>query len=636
MTTKITKVPQQGAAPGTEPQDGASATGGNTDHLGTGQIIAGQIRPYISVTVFQIAEPADPDLAFRLLERRVREHQSNRRELALVSDGVPTWATASGAAEPMFDEAAGQVWLGTGAPSWAIPDSPYKDVQHELSLCLRRRRFIAVHGSDSLVRAIRRWVDKSPRPPLRLVSAGTINACFIAGNESKNIWLRGIRHSSKIRPDSKTMAGPSVGGTLDPIADTAFRLSATRVALPEAPERVHVTGMLGSTPGEGKIWNRPSQDDVDFVMAVREILDLIEATAQAGLDVTSPYAPLATPVDGLTGVEKAYEFRCPPVDDIIAAGEISPDRQEAAERLQNVMILADPVPRGPDAILHVHKDGGSGVLRASVREDEGRAIVSIGYEGDQTDPETARQILRDLVTVGDFSIHYASGHAIFPDGVYQIRQETVPFQNWSFQDFTGYNLDQEKPEVPKGARLHDFIARSGDTSLFAWVVNTYNDGILLCDDGTGEIADFLYIGNDGKLSFIHVKGADSSSPRRRISASAYEVVVGQAVKNLVSLDRHHLAECIRRSAVTDPAVWSSGQRIRGRQDFLEMLDARDATDLTEIVVVQPHVSRVGLRSAAAKPDTLDGHRVKLLSSLLNAAQIACINSGAQLVVVGSN
>ena len=70
------------------------------------------------------------------------------------------------------------------------------------------------------------------------------------------------------------------------------------------------------------------------------------------------------------------------------------------------------------------------------------------------------------------------------------------------------------------------------TRRFDWDPN--KDQWLACDDGAMEIADFILFeaGPPGLIEVIHVKGAHSSSPNRGISVSAYEVVVGQAVKNL--------------------------------------------------------------------------------------------------------
>jgi hypothetical protein len=39
------------------------------------------------------------------------------------------------------------------------------------------------------------------------------------------------------------------------------------------------------------------------------------------------------------------------------------------------------------------------------------------------------------------------------------------------------------------------------------VVDRYLDGWLICDDGAGEVADFVHLALNGDLTVIHVKAA---------------------------------------------------------------------------------------------------------------------------------
>ncbi|WP_261319183.1 hypothetical protein [Rhizobium leguminosarum] len=78
-------------------------------------------------------------------------------------------------------------------------------------------------------------------------------------------------------------------------------------------------------------------------------------------------------------------------------------------------------------------------------------------------------------------------------------------------------------------------------------------------------ADFIHI-NDlvdpPELTLIHVKGSGSADVERGISVSDYEVVVGQAIKNLRHVDRGLLKEKLIANAVgvLQNAVWHNGQR----------------------------------------------------------------------------
>lgn len=80
----------------------------------------------------------------------------------------------------------------------------------------------------------------------------------------------------------------------------------------------------------------------------------------------------------------------------------------------------------------------------------------------------------------------------------------------------------------------------GDTSLFAWVVDQCRSGWLLCDDGNGEVADFLHLTGGGQLTAIHVKASGSTSTGRQISLVPFEQPVSQATKNKGLMEREPL------------------------------------------------------------------------------------------------
>jgi hypothetical protein len=231
-----------------------------------------------------------------------------------------------------------------------------------------------------------------------------------------------------------------------------------------------------------------------------------------------------------------------------------------------------------------------------------------------------------------------SGHAVIDNTVYQVRQETAVFTGWRFDDMSGYRVDKEKPNGRTPEEIHATIGEDGDDSLFAWVVQAYRSGTLLCDDGPGEVADFLHIADNGTLSLIHVKSAGSSSTLRRIAVAHYEVVVSQAVKNLVNLGKVHLADRLGRSPVAAPAAWHQGVRVSGRQEFLDSLACREPADPLEVVVVQPHVTQARyreLRATTTAPTGPDVHRLRLLDTLLNSAMWSCLGSSARFTVVGA-
>ena len=93
----------------------------------------------------------------------------------------------------------------------------------------------------------------------------------------------------------------------------------------------------------------------------------------------------------------------------------------------------------------------------------------------------------------------------------------------------------------------------------------------------GEIADFIHVDGDSlAVTLIHVKGAESTSINREISAKAYEVVTSQAVKNAIFLDDDLLVERLKSPPTLSPATWTDGSRENDRTYMIEAIGARDA------------------------------------------------------------
>src|SRR5207244_1030311 len=163
----------------------------------------------------------------------------------------------------------------------------------------------------------------------------------------------------------------------------------------------------------------------------------------------------------------------------------------------------------------------------------------------------------------------------YGDGqVFKVRTRAVPFHALTPCDFSGFDITLEKPHRIGQLRDSDLrrIGETGETSLFSWVWKRYKQGWLWCDDGSGEIADFIHLDSARTtLSLIHVKAAHSSSPGRGISVSAYEVVCAQALKNLRYTERAHLEEPLKEKLKAEARVargWRNGKDLTlGSQAF---------------------------------------------------------------------
>jgi len=142
-----------------------------------------------------------------------------------------------------------------------------------------------------------------------------------------------------------------------------------------------------------------------------------------------------------------------------------------------------------------------------------------------------------------------------------------------------------------GIVMHQNIGQPGDTSIFGWVVQNIGPGWLICDDGAGEVADFVHLAPDNTLTLVPVKAAHSESLHRQVSASAYEVVVGQATKNIGFLNGDELHARLSLAQTATRATWHDGVRQADRSGFLAALAAHPHSAAFGVKIVQPHLRK---------------------------------------------
>lgn len=264
--------------------------------------------------------------------------------------------------------------------------------------------------------------------------------------------------------------------------------------------------------------------------------------------------------------------------------------------------------------------------------------LDVRFAGPPSVEARARQI-RDAIGDGDLlKVYYESGHTFDEHQINLQNQIAPPFPRQEFADFTGYLVTREKPPVKGAQAIHDAIGVAGDTSLFAWVVEHHTSGWLVCDDGAGEVADFLHLA-DGTLTAIHVKGAHSASADRFVAVTAFQEVVGQAVKNVRLLGSDALADRFTAPRIARPAAWLDGVRVSDLSGFVKDLRTRTVQSRTYVTIVQPHLLRSVYdmaREAAEKgAPTRDSRSLTLLDGLLRSARRSVISLWDDLTVIGS-
>jgi hypothetical protein len=175
--------------------------------------------------------------------------------------------------------------------------------------------------------------------------------------------------------------------------------------------------------------------------------------------------------------------------------------------------------------------------------------------------------------------------------------------------------------------------------LFTWVWKHRKKGWLWCDDGSGEIADFIHL-DPGKsvLSLIHVKAANSDSPQRGISVSAYEVVCSQALKNLRYTERSELEiplkEKLMRTESKIQRGWLNGKPLPlGSTALWSAIRGVKYSQLKHrVIVVQPHVRKSSLPPNPSA-NTSSARQARLLYTLLHGIDADVRRYSAEFEVI---
>ena len=597
-----------------------------------------QIRPFVSVVILEHTGPDTNEFLDRLVEKLKRLKMSSRagRDVKLIASGT------SGAEQISFEQSTvipeeensnieidGFVCEVTAQASWAMPETHFFETSLDLVIVLRRRRLVAVHCDSGLADAIQRWLDKSPRPPFRRIPPGVLNAALLTG-EAKGLWLRGTHVRRTTKADTKNISGMRLQDALSPLEDSSYAMGSARAELPDGEIFGALSGTVGTTPRKSLVWISRTTNFQEFFQITRDLLILLATTLAADAFVDSPYPWLATEMRDLSGVRGAYELVA------LSQGEVprTPDWPEeaidAAAVLENATFDIKGESSGPNFVADLGIDGSNrGEIRCTVKDEDGSVEVAFGFGGQATDWPSVRPVLDALQFTDLITIYYESGHAISSGNVWSTAIRPSPFRNWEWPSFDDFDIRQEKPSALTSQEMHDNIGVNDDTSLFSWVLKNYGpNGWLTCDDGTGEIADFIKYDGDGTVALVHVKAATSTHPKRPVNVTAYEVVTSQATKNLTYLNISHLIERLATPAIARPACWYNGSRIADRTELIEFL--QDATRTGNDA--RNHCSAANDKMALERTHmmtegSVDLLRMRLLKTLLNGAHGAVTGSG---------
>lgn len=603
-------------------------------------VAADELKPYCSLMILR-STGQNHQLAVQTLanqmSRAARTTRGGGRSDIVASglSGASGYVRAGGDSDGI-DEVWAFVYRKIDEPAWSVDSSVFTDTTYQLGVIVRRNDLIAAHCPGALRRSLQKWLDRPPRPQLERVESAILNGAFLTG-EAKGLWLRGAQSPMAARPDSKQISGRQVQDSLNPFEDGGYALSSARAAFAGPPQKA-LSGTVGTTPRDSIVWNRSTVGFAEFVALVTDVLKLVEDIEAAGTGVDKPYPVLAERVTSLVGVSGAFDIVVSSADSLPVGPDFDEEMASALALLETATLEVEPILGSADFRLVVGLEGGmAGTLLCALVEHRGTFALKIGFDPARsaTNPVAVREILDAVLTSSDqISVYYESGHVFNGRDIWRRQIHTGPFPNWMFEDFTGYDILREKPLDGSASDIHAAIARDGDTSLFAWVVARYSEGWLICDDGSGEVADFVHIARNGDLVILHVKAAGRG--RRLPSVGAYQEVVTQATKNLSYIDRDALYERLISSTLDAPACWADGQRVADRSEFLEQLHNR-RRGKTYVVVVQPHVSQSmyeRIEAPGGSAGATNAYRLMLLETVLNASRSAVTGLGADLQVIG--
>lgn len=605
----------------------------------------GKIAPYISVTLFQIEGKEDFDVrAYAKAVRRELRSEGKERQFSDI------------AIEPNADpETEFQLFRYTEKrpPSW-YSGNELKNVDNHLIALAKRNSVLGLISTDPsaiaiLIRAARAS-DKTKLNRIRLFSAAQLEASFL-DNQIRTIWLSGAHQQTAVKPDSKVMTGLELESALDPLGDQSYYYSSIRsTSSNKALETNGRSAVLGISSRQGKIWIGPARNWADFTVKISAIL--VQAVVR-----TDGQAPpiLATAETNLAKVSGPYGIAIIVPEAITTNGTTDGDGYNVIQQFGDAVSfeIVETYDDRMDFMANVFWGNKKlGQLKYNF-EPVGKASVTLKIKhiswGEQNDLNHLLDICSDA---DNYTIFYETGHTFGRGRVIHRRFRDAAFEGWRWVDMSLDDTAFYQEKTDNGSK--GFAANIGspaDKSLFGLLVKHWPNlenrgdprGWLVCDDGAMESADFIhYDPTQPKLTLIHVKGSHSSSKARELSVADYEVVVGQAIKNLRHIDRGLLADKLRANehGQMKDAVWYNGKRQQDRSFILRLLAAPAANLKKEVVIIQPRVRKVDhdkqRNKIAAQIEDNKTRRLLQLDALLLGARADCFGLGADFVVIGDD
>jgi hypothetical protein len=592
-----------------------------------------ELKPYKSLLLAQIQDSVT-------VKNIVNDLLGDLRQLLSLDQPGPRTLITQANETNTGELAAGYLHYSEETPTpWTLNRNVVDQINHLILVC-RRKRHIAIYLSDTRWRSgIVKQFGRTGNglSALRKIEPGLLNAAFIKG-AARTLWLSGAHARTSIKADNKILSGIELKDALDPLGDQTYYFTAARCASDFDKE----IAAVGTSPRGSRIWVGLSRTWSEFVNPVTAILKHLEETTKP---VDAPIPIVAVSSTDTSRIADAFDVGIIPPE--LLSDETD---EQAREEMEQWAYYSS---------FNVLK-GKSADFTAEITL-KGIVLGTIEFQLNLSDPENVKwrlesraaadeteELLAKAVAVCRRSnwvkIWYESGHTIAEGHVFEIRHRDMPFQDFTWIDFSEYDVTKEKPSVL------DLAVIGEEDSLFCWLKNSWPlegfghsaGGWLACDDGSMEIADFIHLDDDSvppKLSLIHIKASDSASPTRGVSVSDYEVVTSQAVKNLRNLDRTTLTEGLEDGIGkrVGKLVWHNRQPAKdGRTRMLEALQRIGARYRRQVVIIQPRLTQAREEYARKHSKSSDAARLRQLDTLLLGQENSCHGLQASLSVICAN
>ncbi len=585
-----------------------------TPTYGAATIPLTDIRPFLSAVM----------LTGTLSKRKLAE--------ALIGEAAPRVRTVGNVQRKVLDGPsinkrgdffiASIIYEETTVPAWA-PTLTYRDLSNHFAWIVVREHRVALIASDSSMRES--MVNA-------LTSAAVIDRSdafdAFVGSKARAVWLNGTHAQTDVKPEAKMLMGTALEEALDPLSDHSYHLSALR-SQPVIPALRSKT--LGVALSSGRVWSVRAQSLADLLADVGALFDQLDNPAPR----STKYDFLSQPTAGIAGVAQAYAVSVMPTPLLDPSGMLATPVAIAQAQAWAYESSYEVHPgAGSDFTVDVTYRGTNLGTLAVQPIDTGTRINLDSAGWQPANPAlTALRAEAEayLLDENQVKVHYDSGHTI--SGGQCFRGGFVDqLVDWKWQDFSGFTIEDEKPAANPLAAA---IGLPSDSSLFGFVVRSaYSHGWLTCDDGGGEVGDFVHLDPTAKkVTLIHAKAASTIDPARGFSVSDYDLVIAQSIRNIRHLDSANLLKALNKSAgyAIASATWHNGVRAT-RAQFIAEVAKLGASFSKELVILQPQLTKAMhtyCLSAAVTPSV--DLRFKQVNSLVQGAAMAAFGVGATFV-----